>query len=242
MVCASSREDRKDTPLGFIRETIKLVRERDPAVKTSFEAILCYPGMHALWIHRISHFLYRRRLFTLARIVSHINRFLTGVEIHPGAKIGKRVFIDHGMGIVIGETAEVGDGCTLYKGIVLGGTSLVKKKRHPTVGKGVIIGSNAVVLGPVKIGDGAMLGSGSVTITDVPPCATVVGVPGKVLASKDIRAILSFEHGNLPDPLDEILKTVLRIDSELEKRIERLEKEHGITSPKVMLNPPEEIL
>ncbi|HDN67463.1 MAG TPA: serine O-acetyltransferase, partial [Firmicutes bacterium] len=167
--------------LRMIREDIQTVFNRDPAAKSALEVIMCYPGLHAVWLHRVAHWLYRRNRFLVARFISHINRWLTGIEIHPGAKIGRRFFIDHGMGVVIGETAEIGDDCLLYQGVVLGGTSLKKEKRHPTLGNNVVVGAGATILGAIKVGSGAKIGSGSVVIRDVPEGATVVGIPGRVI-------------------------------------------------------------
>ena len=210
-----------------LREDLQTIIERDPAAKNLFEVLLCYPGLHAIWMHRIAHFFYRHRWYTLARFISHISRGLTGVEIHPGATIGRRFFIDHGMGVVIGETAEIGDDCLIYKGVVLGGTTLEKKKRHPTLGNRVVVGSNSIVLGPTTIGDGARIGSGSVVIKHVPPGATVVGVPGRVVESDaEKRAAIDFEHGNLPDPLSDVMKLILQLHEKLEDRVEKLEKAH----------------
>ena len=182
-----------------IREDIQTIKERDPAAKNYVEILLCYPGLHAIWFHRLAHFFYRRNWFTTARLISHFNRSFTGIEIHPGAKVGRRLFIDHGMGVVIGETSEIGDDCLIYKGVVLGGTTLEKKKRHPTLGNRVIVGSNATILGAITIGDGARIGSGSVVVKSVPPNVTVVGVPARVSESMTPeKAELDFEHGNLP--------------------------------------------
>ncbi len=215
--------------LSRIREDIRSAISKDPAAKSALEVILCYPGLHALWFHRIAHFFYRNRIYVIARILSHISRFFTGIEIHPGAKIGRRVFIDHGMGVVIGETTEIGDDTLLYKGVVLGGTTLEKGKRHPTIGKNVVIGSNACVLGPITIGDGAKIGSSSVVIKDVPTGATVVGVPGKIIEKKTMKKLeLDFEHGNLPDPVADVVRIMLKMQHELEERIKSLEKEHNI--------------
>ncbi|MCX5782817.1 MAG: serine O-acetyltransferase, partial [Elusimicrobia bacterium] len=150
-----------------IIEDVKTVFQRDPAARSTLEVLLCYPGLHAIWMHRISNILWRLKLRLMARILSHITRFFTGVEIHPGAKIGRRFFIDHGMGVVIGETTEIGDDVLIYKGVVLGGTSFEKKKRHPTVGNNVIIGTNAVVLGAITLGDHSRIGAGSVVLHDV---------------------------------------------------------------------------
>jgi serine O-acetyltransferase len=207
-----------------LREDIRMIKERDPAAKNYIEVLLCYPGLHALWFHRIAHVLYQRRWYTVARIISHVGRWLTGVEIHPGAKIGRRLFIDHGMGVVIGETTEIGEDCLIYKGVVLGGTTLEKKKRHPTLRNRVVVGSNSTVLGAITIGDGARIGSGSVVVKSVPPGATVVGVPGRVVESvTPEKEDLDFEHGNLPDPLSDIVKMILQLHTKLEGRVRDLE-------------------
>jgi serine O-acetyltransferase len=164
-----------------IKEDISVVFERDPAARTHWEIITTYPGVHALLIHRLSHWVWGKRFFWVARFISHIGRFLTGIEIHPGANIGRRVFIDHGMGVVIGETAVIGDDCTLYHGVTLGGTSWNKGKRHPTLEQGVVIGAGAKVLGPIIIGKGAKIGSNAVVVKDVPENATAVGIPARIL-------------------------------------------------------------
>lgn len=165
----------------LLREEIRVVFDRDPAARSTWEVITCYPGFHALLFHRLSSRLWGWRLRWLARFTSHIGRWLTGIEIHPGATIGRRFFIDHGMGVVIGETAVIGDDCTLYHGVTLGGTSWNKGKRHPTLGKGVVVGAGAKILGPVTIGDGAKVGSNAVVVKDVPAGATAVGIPARVL-------------------------------------------------------------
>jgi serine O-acetyltransferase len=164
-----------------IKEDISVVFERDPAARTHWEIITTYPGVHALIIHRLSHWIWSKRFFWIARFISHIGRWLTGIEIHPGATIGRRVFIDHGMGVVIGETAVIGDDCTLYHGVTLGGTSWNKGKRHPTLEQGVVIGAGAKVLGPIIIGKGAKIGSNAVVVKDVPENATAVGIPARIL-------------------------------------------------------------
>jgi len=216
-----------------LKENIRTIRERDPAAKNFIEILLCYPGLHAIWLHRIAHFLYQKRCYTTARLVSHFNRWITGIEIHPGAKIGRRFFIDHGMGVVIGETSEIGDDCLIYKGVVLGGTTLEKKKRHPTLGNRVIIGSNSTILGAITVGDGARVGSGSVVVKSVPPGATVVGVPGRVVESMTPeKEELDFEHGNLPDPLSDIMKMLLHLHQKLEERVKRLENRDKTTGPR----------
>jgi serine O-acetyltransferase len=209
-----------------LKEDIRTIKERDPAAKNYVEIFLCYPGLHAIWLHRIAHALYKRKWFTTARLISHFNRGLTGIEIHPGANIGRRLFIDHGMGVVIGETSEIGEDCLIYKGVVLGGTTLEKKKRHPTLGNRVIIGSNSTVLGAITIGDGARIGSGSVVVKQVPPGATVVGVPGRIVESlTPEKEELDFEHGNLPDPMSDIMKMLLQLHNKLEERVKRLENQ-----------------
>ncbi len=167
--------------LDQIKEDISVVFERDPAARTHWEIITTYPGVHALIIHRFSHWVWRKRFFWIARFISHITRWLTGIEIHPGATIGRRVFIDHGMGVVIGETAVIHDDCTLYHGVTLGGTSWNKGKRHPTLEQGVVIGAGAKILGPITIGAGAKIGSNAVVVKDVPAGATAVGIPARIL-------------------------------------------------------------
>lgn len=210
-----------------LKEDVRMIKERDPAAKNYLEVFLCYPGLHATWFHRIAHFLYLRKWYTTARLISHFSRWITGIEIHPGATIGRRVFIDHGMGVVIGETSEIGDDCLIYKGVVLGGTTLEKKKRHPTLGNRVIVGSNSTILGAITIGDGARIGSNSVVVKSVPSGATVVGVPGRIVEALpfETRAELDFEHGNLPDPLSDLMKMLLQLHSRLEDRIKRLENQ-----------------
>ncbi|MCD6231779.1 serine O-acetyltransferase, partial [Candidatus Aerophobetes bacterium] len=185
--------------------------------------IFCYPGLHALWFHRVAHWFWTHKFFFLARFISHISRFLTGIEIHPGAKIGRRFFIDHGMGVVIGETTEIGDDVLMYQGVVLGGTSLEKKKRHPTIGNNVVIGTGAKILGPIRIGDGAKVGAGSVVVKSVPQGSTVVGIPGKVV-EKYKKLTIDLEHGKLPDPVANAFYTLLKRQEELEKRLRKLER------------------
>lgn len=213
-----------------LKEDIQTVFARDPAARNTLEIILCYPGLHALWLHRLAHFLWRHKLRLLARLLSHFNRFLTNIEIHPAAKIGRRFFIDHGAGVVIGETTEIGDDVLLYQGVVLGGTTLEKKKRHPTLGNNVEMGSGAIALGPITIGDGARIGSGSVVIKSVPPGATVVGIPGRVVEDRR-KPIMDLEHAKLPDPVAEALRLVLKEQNKLEERLRRLEEASGVTIP-----------
>jgi len=206
-----------------LKEDICTVFARDPAARSLPEVIFCYPGLHALWFHRVAHWFWTHKFFFLARFISHISRFLTGIEIHPGAKIGHRFFIDHGMGIVIGETTEIGDDVLMYQGVVLGGTSLEKKKRHPTIGNNVVIGTGAKILGPIRIGDGAKVGAGSVVVKSVPQGSTVVGIPGKVV-EKYKKLTIDLEHGKLPDPVANAFYTLLKRQEELEKRLRKLER------------------
>jgi serine O-acetyltransferase len=191
-----------------------------------WEVFLFYPGLHAIWLHRPAHFLWEHGLLFLARFVSHLSRWLTGVEIHPGARIGRRFCIDHGMGVVIGETAEIGDDVLLYQGVVLGGTSLEKTKRHPTVGNNVVIGAGATLLGPITVGDNARIGAGSVVVKSVPAGTTVVGVPGHIagLASSTETEADLLEHGHLPDPVLRTLSEILDRQSRLEERVGEVER------------------
>jgi len=214
-----------------IREDIACVFERDPAARSTWEVITCYPGFHALLIHRLAHRLWRMRMRWLARFVSHVSRFLTGIEIHPGAKVGRRVFIDHGMGVVIGETAELGDDCTLYHGVTLGGTSWNKGKRHPTLKAGVVIGAGAKVLGPVVVGEGAKIGSNAVVVKDVPAGATALGIPARVILDEQDKtreekaAKLGFSAYAVTakaedDPLAKAVQGLLDHSVDTDKRIE----------------------
>jgi serine O-acetyltransferase len=201
-----------------IRKDIQAVFEHDPAAKNVWEVIFAYPGFHARQLHRLAHTLWRWHVPFFPRLISHINRFLTGIEIHPGAKIGEGFFIDHGMGVVIGETAEIGDNVALYQGVTLGGTSLMKTKRHPTLGNNVVVGAGAKLIGAITIGDNVKVGAGSVVVTSVPANATVVGVPGRVV---EIRNPDTDTVEKLPDPVWEKLEN-------LERRVDELEKKLGV--------------
>jgi serine O-acetyltransferase len=213
-----------------LREDIQTVFTKDPAARSVLEILLCYPGLHALWAHRVAHWLWQHNLKLPGRLLSHINRFFTGIEIHPGATIGRRFFIDHGTGVLIGETAEIGDDVLMYGGVVLGGTTLEKKKRHPTLGNGVEMGTGAIALGPITIGDGARIGASSVVIRSVPPGVTVVGIPGRVV-TKTERPSMDLQHGRLPDPVAEAIHLVLKDQQHLEERLKRLEEASGVTAP-----------
>jgi len=211
-----------------LKEDIQTVFAKDPAARSVPEVIFCYPGLHAVWCHRVAHFLWRHSLHFPARLLSHFSRFCTGIEIHPGAKIGRRFFIDHGAGVVIGETAEIGDDVLMYQGVVLGGTMLERKKRHPTVGNNVVIGTGAVALGAIVIGDGARIGSGSVVVKSVPPGATVVGIPGRIV--EEGKRVAELEHGRLPDPVAEAIRLVLTEQGRLEERLKKLESLAGVAA------------
>jgi serine O-acetyltransferase len=200
------------------------VKERDPAAKTALEVMLCYPGIHALIFHRLAHYFYRRGQVLLPRLISQLSRLLTGIEIHPGAIIGQGLFVDHGMGVVIGETSELGNNVTIYQGVTLGGTGKEKGKRHPTIGDNVVIGAGAKVLGPIEIGTGARIGAGSVVLNSVPPGATVVGVPGRVVFHNGERVhSINLNHTDLPDPVAEALKRLQDQIDLLRCRIEKAE-------------------
>ncbi len=206
--------------LRDLREQIETIFREDPAARSVLEIVLCYPGFHAVMAHRVAHRLYRAGVPLLPRLISQMSRFFTGIEIHPGAKIGRRFFIDHGMGVVIGETTEIGDDVLLYQGVTLGGTGKEKGKRHPTIGNHVVIGSGAKVLGNITIGDHVKIGAGSVVIHSVPDHSTVVGVPGRIVRRHGVPLTDAevLEHGRLPDPEAQAIE-------ELTRRIERLEDE-----------------
>lgn len=236
-----------------IREDVACVFERDPAARSTWEVITCYPGFHALLFHRLGHWLWGAGFNWLARLASHFGRMLTGIEIHPGATIGRRFFIDHGMGVVIGETAEIGDDCTLYHGVTLGGTTWSKEKRHPTLGNNVVIGAGAKILGPITVGDNARVGSNSVVVKDVPAGATVVGIPGRVIGPKQqdkksqLREAMAKKIGfdaygqspEMPDPVAQAIDLMLDhmhvVDNKMKNLSTALEKA-GI---KVNLEMPE---
>ncbi len=204
-----------------IKQDIKVIFERDPAARSTLEVILCYPGFHALFFHRMGHWLWKKELFLLGRLVSHIGRFFTGIEIHPGATIGKGFFIDHGMGVVIGETAEIGDNVTLYHGVTLGGTSWQKGKRHPTLEDNVVVGAGAKILGPFKVGKGSIIGAGSVVIKEVPPNSTVIGIPGRAVHS--VGETGGVYQQLLADPEAKAISCLYDQLRKLEERLQTLE-------------------
>lgn len=218
--------------IDTIRKDIQAIRERDPAARSTLEIVLCYPGLHALEVHRVAHWLYRRRLKLLARIISHLNRFFTGIEIHPGAQIGRGVFIDHGMGVVIGETTVIKDNVTLYQGVVLGGTGKEKGKRHPTIEEGAVIASGAMVLGSFTVGENARVGAGAVVLDSVPPNSTVVGVPAKVVV-RDGQRVDKLDHANVPDPCKQQMSVLIERIQDLEEKLARLQAAAGLQQTNV---------
>lgn len=208
-----------------LKEDIQNVFENDPAARSTLEVVLTYSGLHAIWSHRIAHWFYKKKLFFIARSISQISRFFTGIEIHPGAKIGRRFFIDHGMGVVIGETCEIGDNVVLYQGVTLGGTGKEKGKRHPTLKDNVLVASGAKVLGSITIGENSKVGAGSVVLKDVPPNATVVGIPGKVVIQDGVRTEKKLDHQNVPDPINDRLEMLEKKILHLENQLADMKKE-----------------
>ncbi|MTI80713.1 MAG: serine O-acetyltransferase [Firmicutes bacterium] len=223
--------------LKRIKKDIQVVFERDPAAKTVLEVLLTYPGFHAIMLHRVAHWLYGKKWFLFARVISQFSRLLTGIEIHPGAKIGEGLFIDHGTGVVIGETAEVGDNVTIYQGVTLGGTGKEGGKRHPTIGSNVVISSGAKVLGSFTVGDNVKIGAGSVVLKPIPSNCTVVGVPGKVVVRNGERVPkvpnIDLRHDLLPDPVADALTGLTEGIERLEKRVDELERENAVLKSEV---------
>lgn len=211
----------------MMKEDIEVVFDQDPAARNKLEVILTYSGLHAIWSHRIAHAFYKKRFFFMARCLSQISRFFTGIEIHPGAKIGRRFFIDHGMGIVIGETCEIGDNVTVFQGVTLGGTGKEKGKRHPTIENNALIATGAKVLGSIVIGENAKIGAGSVVLKDVPPNSTVVGIPGKVVVQDGVRIDKDLNHCDLPDPINDRIKQLEDEIASLQKEIAAIKKERS---------------
>ena len=206
-----------------LKEDIYCVFERDPAARTVVEILLCYPGFHSLFFYRVAHFFWLRKFKLLGRLISHLGRFMTGIEIHPGATIGRRFFIDHAMGVVIGETAVIGDDVTMYHGVTLGGTSWTPGKRHPTIGNNVVIGAGAKILGPITIGDNCLVGSGSVVIKDVPDDSTVIGVPGRIGYRGKERVKVDEK---LPDPEAQVIQCLMEQLRDVETKLVQITKEH----------------
>jgi len=212
----------------MIKEDIDVVFDQDPSARSALEVILTYSGLHAIWSHRLAHAFYKRKFYFLARVISQISRFFTGIEIHPGAKIGRRFFIDHGMGIVIGETCEIGDNVTVFQGVTLGGTGKEKGKRHPTVKDNALIATGAKVLGSITIGENSKVGAGSVVLKDVPPNSTVVGIPGKIVIQDGVRIKKDLNHRDLPDPVSDRCKDIEEELSRLRKELEEAKQGRGM--------------
>jgi serine O-acetyltransferase len=210
-----------------LKEDVDVIFEQDPAARSYLEVILTYSGLHAIWSHRFAHALYKRKFYFLARVISQASRFFTGIEIHPGAVIGRRFFIDHGMGVVIGETCEIGDNVTLYQGVTLGGTGKEKGKRHPTLKDNVLVSTGAKVLGSITIGENSKVGGGSVVLKDVPPNSTVVGVPGRVVVQNGRKISRDLNHSDLPDPVSDRLREMESEISELKEMLKKV-KEEGV--------------
>jgi len=210
-----------------MREDIDSVFDRDPAARNVVEVLFCYPGLHAIWMHRIAHWFWTHGLLFLGRFTSQVSRFITGIEIHPGARIGRKFFIDHGMGVVIGETAEIGDNVTMYHGVTLGGVTWDKVKRHPTIGDNVVIGSGAKVLGPFTVGANSKIGSNSVVVKEVPPNSSVVGIPGRVVMTEGQQPVKpDLQHGNMPDPEAKAISCLFDQIRELDRKYQALQKDH----------------
>ncbi|SDN92740.1 serine O-acetyltransferase [Alkalicoccus daliensis] len=215
------------------KNDVDVVLEQDPAARNRFEVILTYSGVHAIWAHRISHWLWKKKIYFIARFLSQVSRFFTGIEIHPGAQIGQRLFIDHGMGVVIGETCEIGNDVTIFQGVTLGGTGKEKGKRHPTLEDHVLVASGAKVLGSMRIGKHSRIGAGSVVLKEVPPNSTVVGIPGRIVVQDGVKIRDDLDHINLPDPVADKFR-------QLEKEMIRLKKEVRELKQKEINHPEEE--
>jgi serine O-acetyltransferase len=209
----------------WVREDIEVVFEQDPAARTKLEVVLTYSGLHAIWAHRMAHAFYKRKYYFIARVISQASRFFTGIEIHPGAKIGRKLFIDHGMGVVIGETCEIGDNVTIFQGVTLGGTGKEKGKRHPTIKDNVLIATGAKVLGSITIGENSKIGGGSVVLKEVPPNSTVVGIPGRVVIQDGRRINKDLNHCDLPDPVADRLREMQQELDLLQQELEKLKGE-----------------
>jgi serine O-acetyltransferase len=221
-----------------MREDIQAVFDRDPAARTTLEVVLSYPGLHAIWFYRAGNWLWRHDLKLLGRLVSELARFITGIEIHPGATIGRRFFIDHGMGVVVGETAEIGDDVLIYQGVTLGGTSLKKEKRHPTIEDHVMISAGAAVIGPVRIGRGSRIGAGAVVVSSAPPYSTIVGIPGKVIEGESTRQdVATLEHARLPDPVARAISGLVEQINKLGVRLEEIEERQDCLEDKMVPAP-----
>src|ERR1700687_5377468 len=224
---------------GAIREQIDTIFREDPAAQSVSEIVFCYPGFHAILLHRVAHRLYLRGLRFPARVISQFSRSLTGIEIHPGAPIGRRLFIDHGMGVVFGETTEIGDDVLIYQGVTLGGTSLKKEKRHPTLEDHVMVSAGASVIGPVRIGEGSRIGAGAVVVTSAPPWSTIVGIPGKVIEGDNARHdVMELDHAKLPDPVARAMGNLIEKLNRIGVRMEEIEERQDCLEDKVSEHHP----
>ncbi|MDN5708190.1 MAG: serine O-acetyltransferase [Planococcus sp. (in: firmicutes)] len=211
----------------LLKEDIDVIFEQDPAARSYFEVVLTYAGLHAIWAHRLAHFFFKKKLFFIARAISQISRFFTGIEIHPGAVIGRRLFIDHGMGVVVGETCEIGNDVTLYQGVTLGGTGKERGKRHPTLADNVLVATGAKVLGSITVGENSKVGAGSVVLKDVPPNSTVVGIPGKVVIQDGVKVKKrDLNHQNMPDPVMDKCDGMEMKIAALQREVEQLKREN----------------
>lgn len=221
-----------------LKEDVETVKKKDPAARSTFEILLTYSGLHAVLMYRVAHWFYKKKLFTVARVISQTARFFTGIEIHPGAKIGRGFFIDHGSGVVIGETAEIGDNCLIYQNVTLGGTGKEKGKRHPTLGNNVMVGAGARVLGPFKVGDNAKIAANAVVLEEVPPNCTAVGVPARIVRRNGEKVCGQLDQVHIPDPVaQELCKQLMRIER-LEAQVKLL-KQNGLEVPKAPKTPKE---
>ncbi len=221
-----------------LREDIQTALNCDPAARNALEVVLAYPGLHAIWAYRVAHWMWNHRLRLPARLLSELARFLTGVEIHPGATIGRRLFIDHGAGVVIGETSEIGDDFLIYQGVTLGGTSLKKEKRHPTIEDHVMISAGASVIGPVTIGHGSRIGAGAVVVSSAPPYSTIVGIPGKVVERDRARDVVDLDHARLPDPVARAINNLTEQINRIAARINEIEERQDCLEDKISEEPP----
>ncbi len=225
--------------LSTMREDIDSVFQHDPAARTTLEVVLAYPGLHAIWFYRAAHWLWQHDLKLLGRLVSHFARWTTGIEIHPGAKIGRRFFIDHGMGVVVGETTEIGDDVLIYQGVTLGGTSFKKEKRHPTLEDHVMVSAGAAVIGPVTIGRGSRIGAGAVVVSSAPPYSTIVGIPGKIVEGERARGdFADLDHARLPDPVARAMGNLVDKINQLNIRLEEMEERQDCLEDKLPASPP----
>jgi serine O-acetyltransferase len=220
-----------------VREDIQTALDCDPAARSRLEIVLAYPGLHAIWIHRTAHWMWNHRMRLPARLLSEFARFMTGVEIHPGATVGRRLFIDHGMGVVIGETCEIGEDVLIYQGVTLGGTSLKKEKRHPTIEDHVMISAGAAVIGPVTIGHGSRIGAGAVVVSSAPPYSTIVGIPGKVVEKDRARDVMDLDHARLPDPVARAINNLAEQINQMSVRINEMEERQDCLEDKIVEEP-----